>query len=55
MTLHRALVWTCGAFLGAAAWLDAGRGDGAVIAATAWAIVLVIGYRLTAQFVRGGW
>lgn len=55
MTLHRALAWTFGAFLAVAAWLDFQRGDGAVIAAAAWAIALVIGYRLTAQFVRGGW
>lgn len=54
MTLHRALVWTCGAFLAAAAWLDVQRGDGTVIAAAAWAMALVIVYRLAVQFDRGG-
>lgn len=54
MTLHRALVWTRGEFLGAAVWLGAGRGEGEVLAAVAWAVVLVVGYRLAQTFVRGG-
>lgn len=55
MTLHRALVWTCGAFLGAAAWLSYQRGDGAVIAAAICAVLMVIGFRLAEAFSRGGW
>lgn len=55
MTLHRALAWTFGAFLGAAVWLDYQRGDGAVIVVTLCAATAVVGYRLAEEFYRGGW